>query len=64
MSKFLADMAQEAKVRVASYKAERETLTKAAARIEELDALIAEAEGEVVALKSRLPKEEVALDPR
>lgn len=68
MSKFLEEMATEAEVRVNSYKAERANLSKAAARIEELDTLIAEAEGEAVAIKSRLPKkevvEEVAVDTR
>lgn len=57
MSKFLKEMADEAAVRVASYKAEREILLKASARIQELDALIAEAESEHASISVRLPKD-------
>jgi hypothetical protein len=68
VSKFLEEMATEAEIRVRTYKAERDSLTKAAARIAELDALIEEAEGEVVSFKSRLPTKEevkeVSVDPR
>jgi len=57
MSKFLAEMRQEAAVRVEGYKREKATLAKAAERTSELDALITEAQAEYDALDSRLTKE-------
>lgn len=55
MSKFLCEIRREIEVRLGGARQERETLSKAAERIAELDALISEAEGELASLNTRIP---------
>lgn len=49
----LTEMANEARIRLESWKSERESLAKAAARIAELDEMIAGAEAELETLYGR-----------
>ncbi len=55
MSKFLEDIHREVQVRIDTYKRERDNLAKAAERVVELDALIAEAEAELSSFAARIP---------
>lgn len=64
MSKFLEDMAREAKVRIDGYHRERAELLGASMRIAELDTLIEEAQEEHQSLLSRLPKKEKVDDAK
>ena len=59
MSKFLQDIKQEIKVRLQQYKARKKELEGAAAELATLDALIAEAQAELDAIKARAPDEVV-----
>lgn len=64
MSDFLKEMRSEARVRMEQYKQERAELEKAAERIAQLDALIAEAEAEFGDLCSRCSAKEEANAPK
>lgn len=60
MSKFLNDIKHEVEVRIRAYTNEKEQLAKAAARVLELDGMIAEAKEELASIEARLPQPEEA----
>lgn len=63
MSKFLEEMKQEARVRLESYKRERETLLQSAKRVSELNELIEEAQLELGEYEKRIPSKKEKNDP-